>query len=219
MLLITVLASIVTVMMGLIVLIAWRRWGSLDSGARWIAGGAAVFFVWSLIAIATVVLGRRTRLFQEIPILLGTCCYLKGFADWQPRRGQRRLILAALVAFVGLWIVAQGVQGVTDRFSTISGPIHATMMTAAAGYTLITRVQATGERWTTQPWFWISTGFMLVYGTEAVLDPLWENIFGLRNDLVLAAGVVHHIGSIVGYALMIRGLVEASPGEIVAPAG
>jgi len=202
---IAVFGSLVTVVMGLVVFVAARRWASLDSGARWITVGIGVFFAWALISVSAIALGARTRVVQEIPSLLGTVLFLRGFADWQPKARQRRIVLWGLALFVVLWVIAQILQGLSDQFSTVSGPIHAMMVTAAAGFTLINRVQVTDDRWTAQLWFWVSIGFMLDYGTLTVLDPLWENIFGLRNDLVLAAYVFHLVFSLFGYVLLLRG--------------
>lgn len=204
------LALGVGVLMGVILAMSWHRWSELDAGQRWIARGLGLFFLLFLIAFPMAIMGRRTRLVQEVPILLGTLCYLAAFASWQTFRATERLIRFGMVVFVGLWIAAQWLQGLQNNFSTISGPIHGTVIMAAGSVTLIAKARVATHRWTAQSWFWIAVGFMLVYGTEVLIDPLHQRIFGLREDLATWAFGFHQVCSILGYLLVLRGFVRPS---------
>ena len=153
--------------------------------------------------------GQRTRLVQELPILAGTLCYLVAFSKWQSLPAARVLIRGGMILFVAMWIAAQFVQGLADNFSTVSGPIHGTMIMAAGSVTLIAHARAGTDRWTTRAWFWVSTGFMLIYGTEVLLDPLLHRIFQVRDDLGNLAFAFHQISSAIGYLLVFHGFTPA----------
>lgn len=199
------------VLMGGVVLAAWRRWSNLDWGQRWIAGAAAVFFVLFLVAVPMALMHRKTRLLQEIPILVGTLCMLAGFAAWQPKPSFRRAVQACQIVFSVLWIVAQIVQGLSTDFSSVSRPIHAAVITIAAGLTLIAYAQVGADRWTDQPWFWGSIGMMVVYGAEVLLDPVISQIFQKRDDLARFALGLHQLLSVAGWALVLRAML--GPGQ------
>ena len=198
--------------MGVVVIGAWRRWPRLDWGQRWVASGIAVFFTLYLVATPMAVMHRKTRLVQELPILLGTLALLQGFATWQPNVSYRRALRLIQVGFVLLWSWAQVLQGLRNDFSTISGPIHAAVIATAAGLTLIAQAQFGSDRWTDQGWFWISVGLMVVYGTEVLLDPLLDRIFRVRDDLANLAFGFHQVLSVAGYLLVLRGVL--GPGKI-----
>jgi hypothetical protein len=204
-----VLATSNTLSMVAAVVAAGWRWPRLPRGIRLIVSGTAIFASYSLIAAPLSRAGVRTRLLQEGPILLGALMYLIGFAALQPQPRQRRLLGATAFVFVVLWGLAQWAQGVRADFSEISGPIHASILAAASGYTLVNLVRVTQDQWTSQVWYWVCIGLMLVYGTEVLLDPLMANVFGVRNDLILFPYYFHQVASSVGYLLMAVGLSRA----------
>ncbi len=199
------LAALETAISAAIAVAAARRWQRLDSGARWIAWGNAIHLAFYAITIPLVLTHRSTRLVNEAPFLLATVVELVAFAQWQPRPSQRRLVQATIPLFVIFWTVGQVLQGTEAAFSTISGPIKGTLLTAVAGLTVITRVQATMERWTENTWFWTCAGFMLVYGTEVLFDPTAEMVQSYRPDVALAIHMFRLLLNIVGYGLVLRG--------------
>jgi hypothetical protein len=211
-----------TLVMGLVLLGAARRWPSLDRGARRVVAGVAVFFGYALIALPLVLLGVRTTQIREIPQLIGSLCLLGGFLSWQPKPGQRRVVRAGVAIYLALWVVSQVVQGLHSEFSPISQPLRAFAITAAAGFTLVTRVQVGSEQWTAQLWFWFAVGSMVVHGMDAILEPLMINMFGVRNDLVAIAFGVQLLAGCAGYGLMASGLFRQAapaPGYALSGAG
>lgn len=202
------LALGVGVLMGVVLATSVHRWPSLDRGQRWVARGVGVFFLLFLVAFPMAILGRRTRLVQEVPILLGTLCYLAAFASWQPVRALRQAVYGGMGLFAALWVAAQWLQGLEDNFSTISGPIHGTAIMAAGSLTLIANARVGTARWTEQSWFWVAVGFMLVYGTEVLLDPILHRIFPTRDDLANWAFGFHQVCSIIGYLMVWRGFLR-----------
>jgi hypothetical protein len=201
-----VMAALVTVAMGAVAWLGWRRWPHIDTGARWIVGGVWASFGLSLAMLVMVVLHRHTRVAHEFQLVLNTTATLLGFACWQPRPVPRRILLVLTGLFVVTWLAVWRLAGWDDPFSVVSAPIAHTLKTAAAGFTLIVLVRVTAERWTRQLWFWFATAVMLIYGTEVILDPFWQRAFGSRDDLLLAAYVFNQLAGLVGYGLMARGL-------------
>ena len=201
-----VVGLLVTLSMGIAVAVGVRRWRALDRGQRWIVVGLAIFLGLAFLSLGLGMSGRKTRLVQELPVLAGTLCFLIGLTSWQPSDWSRSSLRVMQVAFASLWVAAQFLQGWKDDFSTVSGPIHATAIMVGASVTLITFARVGPGRWTTHPWFWICIGMMVVYGTEVLLEPLMHQIYPVRADLVAVAYVFHDVFSIVGWAIVTRGL-------------
>ena len=156
------LATTETVMMAVVVFWGVRRWSILDRGGRFHIVSIAVYLAYAMVAAPLSLRGVRTRLLQEGPQLVATILALLGFAAWQPKRWQRQVVLVAIGAYVVTWGIAQYLQGVAADFSLVSGPAQILFVTAASGFTLVTRVQVTYERWTSEFWFWLCTGMMVI---------------------------------------------------------
>lgn len=206
----TVFSSLVTIVMVVVVVLSWRQRRHLDRGGRWITVGIAVFLAFALIMLGMVILKIRTRGIQEVQIVVGTSLLVVGFANWMSPGRPRVVVYGLLGAFVALWLAVQLSPERLAAFSTISGPIHSTFLTAVAGYTLFNRARDTHDRWTGHFWFWACVGFMLIFGTESVLYPFWAQVFTTRRDLVFAAYAFHEAVSLGGYLLMVRGLLLLS---------
>lgn len=207
-----VLASLVTGLMGLATAAGLRRWRRLDWAVRLIVICVAIHFLTAIASIVVILAGYRNRLLMEVPNFLATLAALGGFALWQPRPHQRRLVLGGAGLFVVLWVIAQAAQGTTADFSVYSGPLHAIALCAAAGFTLVTRVRVTADRWTGEVWFWICLALMLDFGTEVILAPLTLGLVELRRDLVVAAFYVHLVAGILGYGVMAWALWRVGAG-------
>ncbi len=200
------LAATETALMAVVVYWGVRRWSVLDRGGRLHIVSIAIHLAYAMVAAPLSLRGVRTRVLQEGPQLIAMVLALAGFAAWQPRRWQRLAMLGALGAYVVTWGVAQYLQGTTADFSLISGPAQIIFVTAAAGFTLVTRVQVTYERWTAEFWFWLCTGLMVIYGATVVFEPLMANLFGDRNDLVQLAYHARLVLAIVGYVMIAWGV-------------
>ena len=168
--------------------------------------GIGVFFAFSVISLVLVLAGIRNTQLLEVPQLVGTLFLIAGFAAWQPRPVYRRIVIGGGLVYVVLWVFAQWVQGIHADFSVVSAPLNALVVLATAGFTLVTRVQASSEQWTTGLWFWFAIGSMVVFGSEIILEPLWANVFGVRNDLAELANWFRLLLGSTGYCLIIWGL-------------
>lgn len=206
-----IVGGLVTLAMVVVAGLGARRWRRLDPGGRWMVAAVWVSVVTAGVMLGMVLAGRRTRAAHEIQLLLHTTLTLLGFAWWHPSRVGRWLILAGAAAFAAVWGWVLVTERWADPFSTVSAPIAHTVKVAAAGYSLIALVRVTPHGWTRQLWFWFGTATMLIFGTEVVLDPLWQRAFGVRDDLLLASYLFTQVVGLAGYGLMTRGLWPAEP--------
>src|SRR5688500_13982203 len=120
-----ILATVVTVLMGCIVLGGVVRWARLDQSARLIVCSIGLFFATALVTMQMVRLGMVTRIVDEVPTLVGTLLTVAGFALWQPTVRQRRLIQGIGALFAITWVWAQWVQGPQSEFLEVSSPLSA----------------------------------------------------------------------------------------------
>jgi hypothetical protein len=137
---------------------------------------------------------------------VGGLLLMAGFAEWQGTPRGRRLVLAAAAAYAVFWVVLELTTHRTGPFHPVLGPVRAMLVVGVAGVTLISRVRATSDRWTGQFWFWSCAAFMLIFGTEVVLDPLLDLTYSLRQDLGLAAFAFHQGVTVVAYLMIARSL-------------
>ena len=201
-----VLGSAIAAAMVLVAAVGAVRWSRLDRGGRWFVGAVMVSAAFIPFSLGIIFGGGSNRLLNEASLLAETVLILIGFAWWQPSGGRHRVIWGILAGFVVSWVVAQAIQGRQADFSVVSIPVADLVKVGAAGFTLVTLVRSIDGRWTDHFWFWAALGIMVIYGTGVLLDPLWFQTFGLRNDLVIAAFAVNTLGQVVGYALIARGL-------------
>ncbi len=186
------------------------HWRALDLGTKLLVLGVASFTAAAYVSLVLASIGQRTRFVYEGSKLFGTVLVVVGLSRWQPRPSQRRLVAGLAVVFAICWAVAQWLQGVDAEFSTVSGPLHAMALSAAAGITIVCQVRVSAERWTEQVWFWTSVGLMTVYGTEVVFDPFMAGVFTIRADLVAVAFYFHQFASAIGWGLVAVGVWRAT---------
>lgn len=184
----------------------WLRWRLLDLGGRWVVGSLTVSVLFIPVALWGLYALGETRRINEVAMLLETCLFGIAFAAWQPTPRRSRVVRLVIGLFVVYWIAAQLIQGAGAQFSYLSGPVASLVRVALAGYTLLGRVPATRERWTDQLWFWAAIAVMVISGTGVILDPVWMQVFRVRNDLVLAMFGIYVVGNVIGYGLIARGL-------------
>ena len=205
------LGHLITAAMVLVAVIGAVRWPRLDRGGRWLVSGVAISAVFIPFSLGLLFTGRSNRLLNEFSMLAETVLIVAAFAWWQPTEHRRRVVWWIEAGFIVAWLGAQWIQGWSAEFSYISVPIAGLVKVGAAGYTLLGRVQSTEGRWTDHLWFWATSGIMVIYGTEVILDPLWVQVFGIRDDLGLAAFVVNTVGNVLGYLMIVRGLWPLRP--------
>jgi hypothetical protein len=186
--------------------LGWIRWRFLDAGGRWVVASLTVSVGFIPIALWGMYQLGDTRRINEFATLLETSLFLLAFSRWQPSPSRQRAVAGLVPIYLAFWVVAQWVQGPASPFSYLSAPVAGLLRVGVAGYTLIGRVQATRERWTEHLWFWVSMAAMVISGTAVILDPVWMQVFGVRDDLVLLTFVIYVLGNLIGYLLIIRGL-------------
>ena len=205
------LGHLITAAMVLVSVGGALRWRRLDRGGRCFVGAVGASTAFVPFSLALLFAGRSNHLLNEVSLLVETGLILAAFAWWQPTAARQRVMWWIEVGFVTTWIVAQAIQGPAADFSYISIPVAGLVKVGAAGFTLVGRIQAADGRWTDSLWFWTTLGVMVIYGTEVVLDPLWAQALGMRDDLSVAAFAVNTVGNVVGYGLMARGLWRLPP--------
>lgn len=208
------LGYLITAAMVLVTGIGAFRWRRLDRGGRWLVAAVAVSAAFIPFSLRLVFAGRSNRLLNEASLLSETVLIIAAFAWWQPTEHRRRVVWGILGGFVVAWLAAQWIQGRSAEFSYVSVPIAGLVKVGAAGYTLVGRVQSTEGRWTDHLWFWATSGVMVIYGTGVILDPLWAQVFGVRDDLGLAAFVVNTVGNVLGYLMIAWGIGRLRPIEV-----
>jgi hypothetical protein len=199
------LGYLVAAAMVLVVVIGGIRWARLDRGGRWLVIAVAISVAFLPVSLWMALNNRPNRLLNDVEYLIRIVVMVVAFAVWLPE-DRRRRVWWVIPAFVVLWSVAQAIQGLDADFGYVSFPIAGLVAVGVAGYTLVTLVQATAGRWTDNLWFWAATGVMVIYGTAVILDPLWFQLFRVRDDLMLAAFAVNVTGNLIGYVLIARGL-------------
>ncbi len=200
------LGYVVAAAMVAVTVIGWVRWRRLDSGGRWLVVAVTVTVALLPISLWLIYGGRSNRLLNEGEYLVQTVLLVAAFAQWQPGDRRRRRVWWVVPWFVAAWAVAQLIQGLDADFSFVSAPVAGLVKVAVAGYTLVGQVEGSPGRWTDNLWFWAATGVMVIYGTAVILDPLWFQLFRVRDDLALAAFGVNVTGNVIGYLLIARGL-------------
>ncbi len=205
------LGHLITAAIVLVAVIGAVRWRRLDQGGRWLVAAVAVSAAFVPFSLWLVFAGRSNRLLNEGSMFFETVLLIVALASWQPSPSRRRVVWWIAAVFAGAWVAAQWIQGWGAEFSYLSFPVAGLVKVGAAGYTLLGGVQSTDGRWTDHLWFWATSGIMVIYGTEVILAPLWAQVFGVRNDLALAAFAVNTVGNVSGYLLIARGLWRLQP--------
>ncbi len=192
----------------LVVGLAASRWRRIDQGTQGVMFG---YLVWVLqgipMVLFVVVLHRHTIDLQEIALPFSTAAFLWGLSNWQQHVRPRSIMRAAIPAYVIGWIVLHLIAGRGSLFSEISTPVESLLVLAAAAYTLVRNGTSAGDNPTSYAWFWISTGLMLNFGTEAPLDPLTARAFSIDENLSTTLLMAHSVISIVANCLVAWGVM------------
>ncbi len=77
---------------------------------------------------------------------------------------------------------------ISSQFSRFTAPLQALVILVAAAYTLVTRLRKSSTP-AAAPWFWISIGWLLYFGSGVVLDPVSDMLLA-SNSMEYSAGDV-----------------------------
>jgi hypothetical protein len=140
-----------------------------------------------------------------------TTLLLLALAWWQTGEVERRAVRLAAAGFVVLWALLVLALEDTHTFSRFASPLRSLLVVAVAAWTLVRRSIRTLESPTEEPWFWVSAGLLLYFGTGVVLDPVSKLLLRTAPHLVLAAHVTKAGVNIVTYFLVARGMLCRLP--------
>jgi hypothetical protein len=185
------------------------RWRRLSPAYRGITMG---FCIMSAMATIQFILGRfgiYTRSVDEIQSVIVATVMLGAFAYLQPTQRARQVVYVLIPVFAVVWLVLWLGTDHRNPFSPIITSLHDLILVGVAAVTLVSRGWYDPEPPVQQPWFWALIGCLLIFGSEVVLHPLGSHLFGLRDDLILLAYMIHALLTIVGSLMVVWGLVLA----------
>lgn len=140
-----------------------------------------------------------------------TALLLAALASWQVRPVERRAVRMAAVGFVVVWAVLMARVEDTSVHSRFADPLQTLSVVSVAAWTMVRRSISTMESPPEEPWFWVTSGLLLYFGSGAVLGPVSNLLFRTRPDLVLTAYNAKAVVNIVAYLLIARGMLCRVP--------
>lgn len=124
---------------------------------------------------------------------LATALILWAFSYWQVSTAARNAVRIAVPIYTVVWLTVSVVVEDFSHFSRFTAPLQALVVLTVAGYTLATRFRNTDTP-LRAPWFWISVGWVLLFGASAIHDPISQLLLNasqieyLRASYVVKAG-------------------------------
>lgn len=142
---------------------------------------------------------------------LQTLLLLFALAEWQTGESERRAVRFAAVGFLLVYLVLVAAVEDPRAFSRFARPLQAILVVSVAAWTMVRRTVTTFESPLAAPWFWVSAGLLLYFGSGAVLGPVSNLLMRTSPDLVRIAYVVKALVNIVAYLLVARGILCSQP--------
>jgi hypothetical protein len=136
-----------------------------------------------------------------------TALILWSFSYLQTRNLPRDTMRIAAGLYILVWLIMSALVDDLQQFSRFTGPLQALVVLVAAGYTLVSRVKKTyTPLWA--PWFWISLGWILYFGSGVVLEPVSRVLLDAASmDYLRAVYYVKAAINILAYALLTMGVL------------
>ncbi len=135
---------------------------------------AAVMFVSLALDAWMVWLGSRNNnnlWLTHLWLPLSTGLILWAFSYWQVSKAARDAVRIAVPVYTIVWIVVSIFAEDFSQFSRFTAPVQSLVVLSVAGYTLATRFRDT-DLPLRASWFWISIGWVLLFGVTAIHDPI-----------------------------------------------
>ncbi len=136
-----------------------------------------------------------------------TALILWAYSHWQVRGAPRSAIRVAAALYLLIWVLLSLAAESFMQFSRFTGPMQAILVIAAAGYTLVAHFRETDAP-LDEPWFWISLGWVLYFGSGVMHDPISHLLLRageldyLRLSYYLKAGI-----NVLAFALLTGGFL------------
>jgi hypothetical protein len=124
---------------------------------------------------------------------LATGMILWAFSFWQVSTAARKVIQIAVPVYAVVWLLVTIVAEDFNQFSRFTAPLQSLLVVAVAGYTLATRFRTT-DLPLRASWFWISVGWVLLFGVGAIHDPISQLLLNSRHMDYLKASYVVKAG-------------------------
>jgi hypothetical protein len=184
------LAPIATVgvMSGLLPMWAgWRRRALLPAALRWALVYLTATFVEEMFMLYWSRSGRSNIWIINLYVPCGAILLGLMFAGWQLRQRWRRVIYAAIAAFLLFWLAMMLTVEHFGEFPTYSQPVQSLLVIAAAAWTLVQRTRHTVSPLILHPWFWVSVGALFYFVYLLLLNPFSKLMVAQSPSLVLVS--------------------------------
>ncbi len=180
---------------------------TLSRPLRLVAACFAVMFLQDAIGWWMADRGINNLWLSHVGTPLQTLLLLLALAHWQMGETERRAVRIVAPVFLVLWGILLVAVEAPRTFSRFTQPLQAILIVAIAAWTMIRRTTRTFEAPAAEPWFWVTSGLLLYFGTGAVLSPVSNLLVRTAPDLVMAAHVGKAVVNIVAYLLVARGML------------
>jgi len=140
-----------------------------------------------------------------LPVI--TALVLWSLSYLQLRAVPRDAMRIAAGLYLVAWLVMTGLVEDLSQFSRFTAPLQSLAILMAAAYTLVSRLRMSSAP-VAAPWFWISIGWLLYFGSGAVLDPVSEMLLTTNAmDYLRATFYVKAAINVLAYALLTLGVL------------
>ena len=166
-----------------------------------------VMFLLDVTAISLGKGGTQTLWLIHVALPVITALILWSLSYLQLHIVPRDTMRIAAGLYVMVWLVMTGLVEDLSQFSRFTAPLQALVVLVAAAYTLVTRLKRSSTP-AAAPWFWISIGWLLYFGSGAVLDPISDMLLTANSmEYLRAVFYVKAIINLLAYALLTLGVL------------
>lgn len=132
---------------------------------------------------------------------------LLAFSHWQVRELARTMILAMIPLFLITWAFLLLTSDSLADFPVYGRTVSALLIIAVAAYTLVVKAQHASTPVTSQPWFWLTVGFLIYFPYVVMLNPLSSALRGGSQELLFMVYRVNAILMIVSNLFITRAIL------------
>lgn len=189
----------------------YRCGRALPRPLRLVALCFAVMFVQDAVGWWMAENDVNNLLVSHVGTPLQTLLLLFALADWQAGETGRRAVRIAAIGFLAVWGILLVAVEDPRAFSRFTQPLQAILIVSVAAWTMVQRTVRSFESPLEEPWFWVTSGLLLYFGTGAVLGPVSNLLVRTAPELVMTAYVGKAVVNIVAYLLVARGMLCRLP--------
>lgn len=153
---------------------------------EWVLAWCALSLVESIVELSLALHGIHNLWVPYVFQPFDCALVLWALSCWQESEVSQLTMRLAIVPVVLVLLILIAFFENTAIFSRVASPLSALVGLFAAASTLITKSHASTADPLAQPWFWISAGMALYFGTHSMLGPLSALLSGDLTLFVLA---------------------------------